>query len=296
MKGEEGGPARRLARLETAIGFAGRIHVVDIGAAAIAEPPPYLVLLDRGLARLSAVDGDDRQSTRMRAAFGPDAQLFALVLADGTRRPLHIAALESGMTSLLRPSPRHLDFFNGFAAIGAVEKVVEVQTMRLADVAGLQQIDFLKMDIQGAELMVLENSGDALDPCVAIQLEASFVPLYENQPVFGDIDRWMRGRGFLPHCFVDVKCWSISPVIRDEDFRRPFNQLLECDIVYVRDPVALDRLADDALRKLALIAGYAYRSPDLAIRAVLELERRGSVPAGTGTRLPQCEPFAQAAS
>lgn len=46
--------------IESAIGFAGQLHVVDIGAAAIAEVPPYKPLLDRRLARLSAVDGDER--------------------------------------------------------------------------------------------------------------------------------------------------------------------------------------------------------------------------------------------
>jgi hypothetical protein len=98
-------------------------------------------------------------------------------------------------------------------------------------------------------------------------------------------------RGFLPHCFVDVKRWSIAPVLRGQDVRWPFNQLLECDIVYVRNLVELDQLGDEQLRKLALIAGYAYRSPDLAIRAAIELERRGRVPAGTAVRLPQCEPL-----
>jgi hypothetical protein len=46
----------------------------------------------------------------------------------------------------------------------------------------------------------------------------------------------MRSKGFVPHCFVDIKRWSIAPTIRDNNFRVPFNQLLEADVVYIKDP------------------------------------------------------------
>lgn len=46
---------------------------------------------------------------------------------------------------------------------------------------------------------------------------------------------WMRSIGFAPHRFLDIKSWSISPTTRGNDFRQPFNQLLESDIVYVKD-------------------------------------------------------------
>jgi hypothetical protein len=56
--------------LEAVLGFDGKIHVADLGAAAIAEVPPYKALLDRGLARLSAVDGDERQAGGIKDAYG----------------------------------------------------------------------------------------------------------------------------------------------------------------------------------------------------------------------------------
>ncbi len=271
--------------IESLIGFDGKMHVVDIGAAAIAEVPPYKTLLDRGLARLSAVDGDTRHADGLIKAYGPDTQVFTDVIADGNRHKMYLARAGTGMSSILAPSVRHLEFFNGFLGFGEIVRVEDVETRRLADVEGLQGIDFLKMDIQGAELTVLRNAGAALDACVAIQLEASFITLYEDQPTFGDIDRWMRANGFHPHCYVDVKCWSIAPTIRGNDFRMPFRQLLECDIVYVRGLVELDGLSELQLRKLILIAMYGYSSPDLAVHAGLELERRAALPTGTVERL-----------
>jgi hypothetical protein len=267
--------------IEELIGFEGKMHVVDIGAAAITEVPPYKTLLDRGLARLSAVDGDERHAEGIVKAYGPDTQVVTDILADGHPARLHLAHPASGMSSILAPSERHLAFFNNFPVFGRIESIIDVETRRLADVEALQAIDYLKMDIQGAELTVLRNAGRALDQCVVIQLEASFVTLYENQPTFGDIDIWMRANGFHPHCLVDVKRWSIAPTIRDNNVRVPFNQLLECDIVYVRGLVDLEGLSTGQLKNLVLIALYGYGSPDLAVHAERELERRGAVSPGT---------------
>ena len=184
------------------------------------------------------------------------------------------------MSSILKPSDAELAFFNLFTELGTIESTIDVQTKRLADIEALKDIDFLKMDIQGAELMVLENAGDRLDNCVAIHVEASFIPLYEKQPSFGDIDLWMRKNGFLPHCFTEVKRWSIAPTIRDGEPRYPWNQLLECDIVYVRQPITFEGLSEGQIKKIGLIAAYSYKSPDLCLHAVAELERRAALPAG----------------
>lgn len=266
-----------MSALAALLHFYGRIHVADIGAAAINEVPPYKPLLERGIARLTAVDGDARQQEVIRSTYGASAVVLSYVIADGADRTLHVAADGSGMTSLLNPDAAHLAFFNGFTRFARIEEEALVHTQRLADIAELQDIDYLKMDIQGAELMVLENAGSALDRCVVIQLEASFIPLYEGQPTFGDIDRWMRSHGFMPHCLAKLKRWSIAPTVARGDIRIPFNQLLECDVVYVRGLVDLSKLDDDQLKKLVLISAECYRSPDLALHAVGELERRGMV-------------------
>lgn len=266
--------------IETLIRFEGPMHVADIGAAAIGTPAPYRPLLDRSLARLTAVDGDSRQAAGIAETYGDRARVLSIALGDGTRRVMHLASPGSGMSSLLRPDPRRLAFFNGFTHYGRVHATAEVDTLRMADVEALEDIDFLKMDVQGAELMILEHAGSALDRCVAIHLEASFVTLYEGQPTIGDIDRWMRAHGFEPHHMADLKRWGIAPLVRGGDIKAAFNQLLECDIVYMRGLVEPEALDERQLSNLLLIAAYVYASPDLVYHLGSELERRGLIPAG----------------
>ena len=269
--------------VEQLLGFRGQIQIADIGAAFINERPVYTDLIDRGLAHLTAFDGDARQTAAIAAAYGDDVTVIPAFIADGTTRTLYLAERATGMTSLLEPSDAALKFFNGFPDFGRGVGTEDIATSRLDDVADVPLIDFLKMDVQGSNSRCWNRARHAQD-CVAIQLEVSFIALYERQPTFGQVDVSMRAHRFAPHCFEEIKCWSIAPTINGGNARIPFRQLLEADIAYVRDPLSLGLLTDEQLVKYALVSHYCYASPDLCAHVIIELERRDAVPAGTRTR------------
>ena len=250
------------------------INLADIGAAFFGETPPYQPLLDGGLARLFAFEPDEREIGRLREYLGERGEVIPHAVGDGATHTYFVCPKGSGMSSLLEPDPVALGFFNLFPGLGRVESTVAMQTRRLDDAEELPPLDFLKMDVQGAELMVLTNGRKKLSQCVAVQTEISFVALYKNQPTFGDIDRELRLQGLMPHRFTAVKQWSIAPTIRNNEPRQSFNQLLEADIVYVRDVVRPQGMSDLQIRKLAVIAHLVYHSPDLAVRCIIELQNR----------------------
>jgi FkbM family methyltransferase len=74
-----------------------------------------------------------------------------------------------------------------------------VQTERLDTYCAhhnISRIDLIHMDVQGAELMVLEGAGDMMQNIAAIWLEVEAVELYKNQPLRQDIERFMSERHF----------------------------------------------------------------------------------------------------
>jgi len=251
-----------------------KIEIMDIGAAAIAETPIYTKLIDKKIANLNAFEGDKRQSEKLKSKYGNNIRLYNEFLFDGSFQNLYLAHPSSGMTSLFKPNEKVLNFFNGFANFGKVEKIEKIKTEKLDSINDLPLIDFAKLDIQGSELTVLKNGKKKLENCLAIQLEVSFVCLYEDQPSFGEVDTWMRSKGYLPHSFLHIKRWSISPTIFNNDFRQPGNQLLESDIIYIKDPFRLDLLSDIQLKKFILISHYSFKSVDLSVYLILELEKR----------------------
>jgi FkbM family methyltransferase len=250
------------------------IHIADVGAAFCGEIAPYQPLLDRGLGQLVAFEPDLRQHEDLKQRLGSTTTLLPHALGDGMRKTLYICPDGTGMSSLHKPDEAALGFFNLFPQFGAVLDRAEIDTVRLDDLDDLPPIDFLKIDVQGSELAILKNGRTKLAQCVCIQTEISFITLYENQPGFGEVDIELRREGLLPHRFASIKQWSISPTECDDEPRRPFNQLLEADIVYVRNMIRPDGMNDLQIKKLAAIAHYCYASPDLVVRCLLELQNR----------------------
>ena len=161
--------------------------------------------------------------------------------------------------------------------LGEVIQRVDVATCKLDDISEIEAVDFLKIDIQGGELAVFQGGRQKLSQSVVIQTEVSFVNLYQGQPSFGEVDLELRHQGFLPHCFAGIKHWPIAPCIINNDPRRALNQLLEADIVYVRDISRPEMMSDEQLKYIALIAHTCYRSYDLALRCVMLLIQRGTL-------------------
>ena len=149
-----------------------------------------------------------------------------------------------------------------------------------------EELDYLKIDIQGGELDVFRNGRSKLAQTVLIQTEVSFIPLYEDQPTFSDIDIELRAQGFIPHFFPALKNWMISPLVINNDPRIPLNQLIEADIVYVKDFTKPENISDEQLKHLALISHACYKSFDLSMRCIAILEQRGAIPVGSMNQYP----------
>jgi FkbM family methyltransferase len=60
----------------------------------------------------------------------------------------------------------------------------------------INHIDFIQMDVQGAELLVLRGGMNALKKTDVIWLEVSNIDLYSNQPKANDIHNFMKSNGF----------------------------------------------------------------------------------------------------
>ncbi|MEU9145518.1 FkbM family methyltransferase [Streptomyces sp. NPDC048349] len=258
-------------------------HVVDIGANPIDGDPPYRGMLTAGLCRVTGFEPQPDALAELERRKGPHETYLPDALGDGGTHTLYVAA-SSGMTSIFRPDKNRLGLFNGFSEWGGVREEVQVATRRLDDVEAVDAFDLLKIDIQGAELMVFQGGRAKLAEAVAVHTEVSFVPLYEDQPVFGDVDQELRSQGFIPHAFAAVKRWPIAPVVFGGDFRQARHQLLEADVVYVRDFGRPEAMTDEQLKQLALVAHHVYDSTDLAYQCLRQLSLRNLVGAEAPNR------------
>lgn len=255
-------------------------EVVDVGANPIDDEPPYTPMLVAGLCRVTGFDAQPEVLRELETNKGPGERYLPYAVGDGDMHTLNICQ-SSGCTSLLEPDPAVLKIFPFFPLYAQVIERVPVQTRRLDDISEIQHVDFLKIDIQGGELAVFQGGKAKLTETVAIQTEIPFVTIYKDQPDLGDVDRELRSQGFLPHTFAAFKESHFAPCA---DPRLAPRQLLEADIVYIRDLVHEDSVSDEQLKHLALIAHHCYRSFDLAWRCVMLLEQREALEVGSQRR------------
>jgi FkbM family methyltransferase len=257
--------------------------IVDAGANPIDGDPPYKAMLAAGLCEVTGFEPQADALARLEQKKGPRERYLPYALGDGSDGVLNVCELE-GMTSLLVPDPAHLALFNLFPIWGTVKRQIPVTTRKLDDVAEIAHLDFLKMDVQGAERAVLAHGRARLADTVVIQTEVSFVPLYQGQPVFGEIDLALRELGFLPHCVTGTKIWPISPMVVGDQPNRGIRQLLETDMVYVKDFSRPQNMSAEQWKHLALVAHHCYGSYDLALKAIVTLIEMGAVPDGANKR------------
>jgi FkbM family methyltransferase len=66
----------------------------------------------------------------------------------------------------------------------------------------ITNVDFMHIDVQGAELKVLQGAGDLLQKTRAIWMEVEAVELYKGQPLKSDVEQFMKTRNF--QCVLDT--------------------------------------------------------------------------------------------
>jgi FkbM family methyltransferase len=249
--------------------------VVDIGANPIGGDPPYKPLLQKRLCRLFGFEPQPEALSALNAVKSDLETYLPYLVGDGGQGRLRVCRA-SGMTSLLEPDPDTLRQFPLFAEWGHVEREIAVATRRLDDIGEIGETDFVKIDVQGSELSVFRHGRRQLAHAIAVHTEVSFIPLYKDQPVFGEVDLELRSLGLVPHAFTDINKRMILPVAG----RTPYdalNQLLEADIVYVRDFTRPDDMDTEQLKHLALVAHHCYGSYDLAANCIHHLIRRSAI-------------------
>jgi FkbM family methyltransferase len=257
--------------------------VVDVGANPIDGSPPYANMLARKLCTLVGFEPQAAALSRLIASKSDNETYLPYAVGDGSRAKLKVCLAE-GMTSLFTPDPRALSMFPHFSEWGRVVGEFDMDTRRLDDITEIRDLDYLKIDIQGGELAVFLSGKERLAKAVAIQTEVSFMALYEGQPVYGDIDLALRGMGFIPHMFAAINKRVILPLQDPANPHFAMNQLLEADVVYVRDFTRPESMSVEQLKHLAMVAHHCYASFDLAMNCVHQLQQRGDLGADAASR------------
>lgn len=244
------------------------IKTVDVGAMYVDEQSGIVnKFLKHNKGSIIGFEPVQEECDKLNARKLPGHSYLPYFIGDGNDATFHLCA--NPMTSsLFEPNRSLLDLFNNLGELTQVVSTSPVKTKRLDDIPECADADFLKIDVQGAELAVMQGGVNVLKHAVVVEAEAEFVPMYHGQPLFGDLDVFMRSQGFLLHSIPGLAGRVFKPLLFNNDMNAKLNQTLWTDAVWVKDFTKFRSLTPEQILKLAVIINDQYNSLDLAAFAL----------------------------
>jgi FkbM family methyltransferase len=253
---------------------ANPIKIVDIGASD-SSSHPYKSLMDRLPTHVIGFEPNEEECKKLKENYGTSHSFLPYFIGDG--RPATFFETNFVATgSIFEPNMKLLQQFNALVEVTRLVARHPIQTHRLDDVLGddANDVDFIKIDAQGSEERVFQHAPRTLAAATVIHTEVCFAELYKNQALFADVDRVLRAAGYRFHTFVGFGGRAYAPVVVNNDPMRHVRQYLWADAVYVRDPLTIDDLETDKLRRMAQLLFDMYQSVDLVHLLVARIDRR----------------------
>jgi FkbM family methyltransferase len=166
---------------------------------------------EAAFAELAALAARDPRWTAMRTAAGTEQGYITI----------NVAA-NSVSSSALSMLDRHAEAAPESLFVGTETAPVDRLDSIAAPWITAARRPFLKIDVQGLERSVLEGATAILPSVVAVELELSFVPLYEDQPLWRELIDYMESAGFA--------LAGLTPVFWDN----ASGEMLQADGVFLR--------------------------------------------------------------
>jgi FkbM family methyltransferase len=232
---------RRIASL-----LATPLVIIDVGARAG---------IDDALAALAShaqiygFEADVEECTRLNESADPTVEYVPVALWSASgQQPFHVT--EDPMCSSVYPPIEELAAERPRLAHLHTRKRTMIAVRTIDDwtqTHGIDRLDYVKLDAQGAELAILRGAVRMLSGVRAVKVEVQFSPQYEGVPLFGEVDCYLRERGFtmwrlseLSHCgFARTTNPKIAEHLDYDDERVHLigggGQLLWGDAYFVRE-------------------------------------------------------------
>src|SRR5581483_7497373 len=159
-----------------------------------------------------------------------------------------------------------------FSGLGEVVRTEEVPLFSFSDFLDREQRPsphLIKLDTQGAELSILQGLEDRYwQSVLAVQTEVHFTEFYLGEPLFHDMDAFMRSRGFMLFDLLPARKYRTNGVSRHYFLKRDLGiarnrrdlsaRMTGGDAFYLRPPEQVlaggDRLT--VLRLLTILLMY----------------------------------------
>jgi len=255
-----------------------KFKIVEIGAHPYGEfNEIFHLLLDHfSSSEIYAFEVDKEECEKLNKECKRGMKFFPVALGEKKETRNFYETYMPVCSSLYKPNENLIKLYNNLN-IAYLKKTTEIETISLdefLDHKKLGSIDFLKIDIQGAELDVFKGSKKTLEKILMIVSEVEFVEQYIDQPLFGDVNSFLKNYDFMFHKFLGYGSRTLKPMILNEN-KNFGTQYFWSDAIFIRNIINASKMSSENLIKSAVLT-YIYGSPDLTYFYLRKLDEKNN--------------------
>ncbi|HEY9113000.1 MAG TPA: hypothetical protein VIM92_14640 [Rhodanobacteraceae bacterium] len=244
--------------------FDGRLVVVDNGAT-FASSDAFRTFMGLGSFAVVAFDPNDRLAEHKGLADIEQFQLIAnSTLGNGEPVTFH-ACLDKTLSGTLEPLPQRLEAQPDDAGlkVDPILAHLPMASVRLDDIEGLSNLDWLILDALNDNAAILENGCKALTDTLLIEIHVPFQPSHAGQAEFAAVNAWMLAHGFRFCRFQNVKLKTRFPAGLHLE-KMQANDMQGATVLFIPTDARLKSMPANNLMKLSFLLHTVYRLHDLA--------------------------------
>jgi FkbM family methyltransferase len=186
------------------------LKCIDVGARGGLQGPwkRFAPLID-----LDAFEPDAAACEQQKAKNLPNEHWFPVALGAETGTAKLFVLEKASGSSLYPPNS---DVNNAYApkGYGRLNKVIDVPVLGFSDFITRYQRplpNLIKLDTQGSELDILKSLGvEHWKDLIAVQVEVEFIEYYLGQPLFDQVDAFMRAQGFALYDLLAQRMYRVA--------------------------------------------------------------------------------------
>ena len=235
--------------------------IVDIGASGGIHPrwknltPHFIGIL---------FEPDSREYYTLKENSESNLIVLNSALSDSRKEVEFNLCKKQTVSSVYKPNFNFLDKFTNSERF-KVEKNIKLNADTLGNqlkINNINEVDFIKIDTQGYELPILRGYANNFDSVIGLEIEVEFEPMYEGQPLFSDVDNFVKDKGFS---LVDLKryYWKRQNNVNTGNSK---GQMIFGDALYFKSPEQILLMPNISQEKIirCIFIYLAYGYVDLA--------------------------------
>jgi FkbM family methyltransferase len=261
----------RLALADLLAEFLEGYTVIDVGAYGSGDVDVYAPALLKG-GRVIGFEVNIDECTRLNEQTDGTRRYYPSAIGDGKPGTFHRCRWHL-TSSLFRPNSSLLAYYENLAELCEVIDEDPIETVRLDDIKDIHEVDFLKIDIQGATLSALKSAPKLIARTLVIHAETEFVTIYQKEPLFSECELYLRQHRFMFHHFHRIE--GRRMIAGNYIVGRAPSQMLWADAVFVPSLERLDSLGTRELARLAWTMHTIYGACDIAMACLVRCSRYG---------------------